>query len=266
MSTSLHFVHISDTHIHPDPTFTGNHADYAPIAGARALVEQINALPFSPDFVLHTGDVAYNPEPELYEATREVLGKIKYPVYYIAGNHDDSAKLQSALMGRNADEIVTPLHYEFEVKGFQFAIVDSNGPAEVPRGFMTDEQLEWLERICSADDNRPLVIATHHNPQVGIPWLDDFMGIQNTGAFHNVIKQARGRLRGVFFGHVHQNIEIYREGVLYSSVLSSWCQFQAYPGLVETADDQHAEPGFNVVSLTDNQTFIRHYRFALPVS
>jgi hypothetical protein len=29
-----------------------------------ALIKAVNDVPFAPDFVLHTGDVAYDPDPE----------------------------------------------------------------------------------------------------------------------------------------------------------------------------------------------------------
>ena len=64
----LRFIHISDTHIHPDPNYTKDYADITSYAGAKALVEQVNNVPFEPDFVLHTGDVAYDPDPEAYHA------------------------------------------------------------------------------------------------------------------------------------------------------------------------------------------------------
>jgi Icc protein len=142
--------------------------------------------------------------------------------------------------------------------------LDNNGPAEPPRGFVTKDQLEWLTDICSAQDSRPLVVAVHHNLlPVGVPWLDDFMSTTNGEAVHRTLLPARDRLRGVFFGHVHQNLDIYRDGILYCSTLSSWGQFHAWPGQIETTHDVGAEPGYNVVMLTRDQTYIRRCRFRL---
>ncbi|MFW5748395.1 MAG: metallophosphoesterase family protein [Chloroflexota bacterium] len=261
--TLLTFVHISDTHIHHDPTYTREGADTTSKAGARALVDAINALPFEPAFVLHTGDVAYDPEPEAYQACREILGEIRFPVHYVAGNHDDSRALQNALV--QSGEPQDQLHYSFVVNGVEVAVVDSNGPANPPAGYFTDSQLEWVRQICSEPVDRPLVIATHHNPiQVNVPWLDDFMGARNGEEFHRAILPARHRLRGVFFGHVHQNLDFYRDGVLYTSCLSSWMQFQAYPGLERTTSDIGAEPGYSIVMINADGTFIRRCRFPVP--
>lgn len=260
----LRFVHISDTHISSNPDYGREHWQVGHTArqGAQALVKQLNSLPFEPDFILHTGDVAFDPDPNAYESAHEILSAIRYPVYYLAGNHDYPAELQRRMTKR--DEIVSPFHYTFEVNGVQIVCLDSNGPAEPPRGYVTDEQVAWLESICSTPDSRPLVVAVHHNIlPVGIPWLDEFMRTTNGEAVHQALLPARDRLRGVFFGHVHQNLDMYRDGILYTSVNSSWVQFHAWPEQDKTIEDIDADPGFSIVALTANQTYIRRCRFRL---
>jgi 3',5'-cyclic-AMP phosphodiesterase len=260
--TLLQFIHISDTHIHYDPTYQSSY-EYPSRKGAEALVEQLNTLPFTPDFVLHTGDVAYDPDPRAYEAVQEVLGKIRHPVIYLPGNHDDVLAMQQRLLGQA--EVRKPLYDTFEINGVQIVCLDSNGPVEPPRGYLHEEQLAWLRDLCSANDPRPLIVAVHHNPlPTGIPWLDDYMSIVNGEELHEALLPARDRLRGVFHGHIHQNVDILRDGILYTSALSSWCQFHAWPGQVDTIPDAGAEPGFNVVTISHNQTFIRRCRFPIP--
>jgi Icc protein len=262
--TILRFVHISDTHISSNPAYGRDHWQVGHTArqGAEALVEQLNNLPFRPDFILHTGDVAFDPDPSAYEAAREILGQIRYPVYYLAGNHDYPVELQRRMM--NQAEINAPFYYALEVNGVQIVCLDSNGPAEPPRGYVTEEQIAWLENICTTPDSRPLIVAVHHNIlPVGVPWLDEFMRTTNGEAVHQALLPARERLRGVFFGHVHQNLDMYRDGVLYTSVNSSWVQFHAWPGQDKTIEDVAADPGFSVVTLTSEQTYIRRCRFRL---
>lgn len=266
----VRFVHISDTHISYDPNYT--YPDRGlPLAldGAKALVAQVNALPFTPDFVLHTGDVVYDPDPEpaAYEMARSVLGEIKYPTYYLVGNHDEPNLLQRVLLQR--EQAISTFHYEFECNGVQFICLDTQTAAtqqviKEPAGWIGDDQLAWLDKLCAAKDERPLVVALHHNPlKVGIPWFDDFMALQNGDALHTILLQARTRLRGVFFGHIHQNVDLYRDGILYTSALSSWYQLHAYPSQTKTHIDENAEPGFNVVTIARDQTFIRRHRFAV---
>ena len=91
----LTFVHISDTHIHSDPRFTGPHVTFTSRNGVNCLVDAINALPFPVDFVLHTGDVMTDPTEEReYMVARYMLGALKLPVYYLSGNHDKPRFIQ----------------------------------------------------------------------------------------------------------------------------------------------------------------------------
>jgi Icc protein len=171
--------------------------------------------------------------------------------------------LQNTLI--HSGEPALQVHYTFEVNGVLFAIVDSNGASKPPAGHFTEAQLSWIRNICLADDPRPLVIATHHNVlPVGVPWLDEYMGVTNWEDFHQAILPAKRRIRGVFFGHVHQNMDIVRDGILYASTLSSWVQFLSYPTLNKTTADPSAEPGFSLVMVSAQQTFIRRYRFPIP--
>ncbi len=257
----LRFVHVSDTHISHDPTYNLPEATHTPAEGARALVEAVNALPFEPDFVLHTGDVAYDPDPEAYYTARDIFQTLRFPVHYLNGNHDDPAALQRIMLGRNPP--LKPLDFEFEVKGVQVVVVDSNGPAQQPAGYVTDAQLTRLEQIAKDRfDERPLVVATHHNVlRNGIPWWDEFMRMRNGEDFHMALLPARRRLRGVFHGHVHQPVDTYRDGILYSGTVSSWYQIQAFPGQKHTLADPNARPGFSVVTVTATQTFIRRHSF-----
>ena len=157
-----------------------------------------------------------------------------------------------------------PFDYEFEVNGVQIVCLDSNRPARYAGGSVSDAQLDWLRAVCSASDPRPLVVAVHHNVlPMGSPFWDTFMRMNNGEAFHQALLLVRDRLRGVFFGHVHQNTSTVRDGILYSSVLSSWYQLHTYPGLAAIVSDR-ADPGFAVVTLTRTQTFIRYYRFDKP--
>src|SRR5258705_3517838 len=108
----LTFVHLSDTHISTDPEYGKHHTPHSANAGAEALVKAVNALPFHIDFILHTGDVVYDPVAEAYLTARDILSQLKYPVYYLSGNHDSGAELQRILLGRT--EILSPFYYTFD--------------------------------------------------------------------------------------------------------------------------------------------------------
>lgn len=263
----LRFLHISDTHINMDTDYIKDYAEYTPLIGAKALIREIQSLPFTPDFILHTGDVAYDPVSDVYPPIKELFSTIDAPIHYLVGNHDDSQDLQRILMGCTDETIQPYLYGELSYKDTQIVYLDSNGEEhnpEHPSGFVNQEQLDWLDAICTSDDERPLIIAVHHNVlPASVPWLDEWMRIENSEALHEVIRQARDRLCGVFFGHIHQNIQVLRDGVLYVSAGSSWCQFTSYPDPSNTMyiRNAHTLPSFNIVTVTDTTTSIIRHSF-----
>ena len=260
--TLLRFVHISDTHISHDPHYNKDGAMHTPLIGARSLVYQLQLLPFKPDFVLHTGDVAYDPDEQAYAAARDVLSGIDAPVYYLPGNHDDAGMLQRVLLGRN--DVLSPFDYQLEINGVQVVCIDSNREAPPWQGSVSDEQLTWLAERCSADDPRPLIVALHHPVlQMGAPFWDERMCMANGEAFHRVLLPAQKRLRGVFSGHVHQNTDITRDGITYYTAKSSWNQLHNYPEQAEAEYDRFANPGFSVVMVTREQTYVRRHSFTV---
>jgi Icc protein len=255
----VRFVHLSDTHISHDPADGAGRAPYTPAENARRLVAAINALPFTPDFILHTGDVAYDPTPERYELARAIFAPLRAPIRYLPGNHDDTAMMQRLLMGR---EPIIPYDDTFEIQGVQFILVDSHQPVDVdmPYSRLNDAQLARLEALCSAHDTRPLVVATHHNvlPN-GSPWWDGYMRMQNGEAFHRALLPARQRLLGVLHGHVHQHVQMVREGITYISSAAAWMSLEGYPDQAETGFDTAALPGFNVISIARTDTGAQMY-------
>ena len=263
MSPSVvRFVQITDTHISPDPEY--RRAAHLPSSAdcARALVAAVNALPFQPDFILHTGDVAYDPDESAYALAREIFAALKAPVYYIPGNHDDTLMLQRILIGEIAP--TRPYELDFEVNGVRVVTVDSHQPVDagMPYSRLQAAQLARVHAIASEDDPRPLLVATHHNAlPIGAPWWDDYMRMQNGDDLHAALLPARGRLLAVLHGHVHQQVQIVRDGIPYISAASVWFQLLCAPDQVETVYDDGAKPGFNVGKVVDGRLFLRQYSY-----
>lgn len=258
----LTFVQISDTHLHTDPAYTGEFTTVLPRPGVEAMIQQINKLPFEVDFVLHTGDIMTDPlEPCEYELAREVFSSLRFPIRYLAGNHDRAEAIQQVLMKRAPAEITPHLDYEFAMNGVQFICLDSSiSDPDIHHGHLETEQLDWLNSRLSKSDTRPLVVAVHHHPiPLHAPWLDPII-LDNGLALHEILLSARHRLRGVFYGHIHENTVIVRDGISYYSVLSGWFQTRTWYGQDTPHNDPMYFPGFNVVTLTTSDTFIRQYR------
>lgn len=269
------FIHISDTHLMP----TGRRPDfedippelaiyaeqvlsvpYTTLEAAAALVQQVNALPFMPDFILHTGDVTGNPQSvEDYTLAQAALSGLKAPVYFVPGNHDALPLFQAVLRGEAQDQ---PYDHQREINGVQWFFLDSNDPQDTHGGLLSAEQLNTLRAWLTADDPRPVMVALHHQAQpCGIPWLDE-LALANGDALHALLRDSGRQVLGVFCGHIHRVTATVLEGIPYFSAPATCYQF------TETAEgyaalDTLLHPGFNVVTVTDAGVQVVTERFAV---
>ncbi len=257
----IRFVHISDLHLHHDPQFIEDGAKYPAYALVAALISDLQKLPFTPSFVLHTGDVVCEAAPEAYAAMRDFAASLPCPVYYTPGNLDDVHLMQTVLVSRK--ETSAELFYEVEVDGVQLVCLDSNCYTNTEGqylGSINEGQFTWLGNICLSPDDRPLIVALHHPPlAVGISWLDQTMRLVNGDRLHQILLGARHRLRGVFHGHIHQPLEVVRDGIFYCCTSSAPYHFQASPTMQALDLDESAVPGYTIITLTPQQTLIRRY-------
>ena len=257
----LTFVHISDSHVMTAPDRRGWHRG-PPLPGAAALVREIETLPAPVEFVLHTGDVNHDPErEEEYWQALELYRQLSVPVYFLPGNHDRSVWLQRVMRG--CEDPGPHADQEFEAGGVQFLLLDSSVSdvnANMGHGYLAPEQLAWLEERCAAPDSRPLVVALHHHPlSLSVAWLDNLI-LRNGEALHEILLLARGRLRCVLYGHIHESLLTLRDGIPYQSVRGSWFQNRTWYGQQQEYPEPLQWPGYNLVTLTERDTFVRHCR------
>lgn len=269
MPEPVYFVHITDTHIGPTPTFSRHgHESYA---CAKRMVEIINGLPVRPDFIIHTGDVVNDPDPQAYTLAAQLFVRLTSPVYYVTGNHDTAQNIVAYLpMGPRQPATFDPdfLCYRFEVKGYRFLVLDGHIPDEdAPHGFLPPPQMTVLEAEAE-DVNGPPLIIFNHFPALPLnaPWMDANLCLCNGPAVHQALVRLVPRLRAVFLGHVHQNMQTWREGVLYVTAASTFSQFTAWPTDVEIGLDPDHLPGFNFVHLLPEQTIIHQHTFPRPTT
>lgn len=264
----VYFVHISDSHI--GPSYDYSRHGHNPYQCATALVKHINQLPVQPDFVMHTGDIVTHPDADAYRLAAEIFSQLESPIYYATGNHDRAQDIHRFLpMGpkKMLSQNMDVLSYAYEIKGFRFLILDARGPDEIdPHGILTDEMLGILESE-TAVSGPPLTIFTHFpiHP-LNSTWMDAYMLIINGQRMHQMLTKARERIRGVFYGHVHQSMQTMRDGVLYVAVASTFSQFTAWPGHSTTGFDPDYPPAFNFIHLLPEQTIIHQHIIPRPSS
>lgn len=263
---TVYFVQISDSHLGPVPGFA-SHGSLA-LPAAQRLVDRINQLPFKPDFVVHSGDITNEPHPAAYTLAAETFSRLKAPVYFVRGNHDDAADIVKYMAMGPRHDIATDrgrLTYRFDVKGVRFLVLDTQGPPQSqPQGHLSAEQLKLLRREAAAA-GPPLAIFLHH-PLLPMDstWMDANMLVMNGEEVHDALLPARHRIRGVFHGHTHQSTQTLRDGILYVAAASNYSQFSSWPHDEDVQHIADEAPGFNFVRLMARQTMIRQHRYPAP--
>lgn len=265
----LRFIHISDSHISTLDYAKYGHRSYPNLA---AVINAINALPFSVDFVLHTGDVAEHGASEAYALAKPLLASLRFPVYYANGNHDSCEHLQRELLGI---QMPSARHdYTFSVNGVQIAIFDSVD-RQGHTGILLDSQLEALRTLCTTGDS-PLIIALHHPPlPLDAIWIDcgwtvperpprSMMLLANWQAFQASIAPARERLCGVFFGHVHHVHQVWYNGVLHCAAPSTFGQLASFPNQDRLQPTPEQPAAFNLITVDGDQVTVRQCAVPRP--
>lgn len=266
----LEVIHVSDTHFGPDRSLTIRGANAC--QRAEALVAGIRALPFIPDFIVHTGDVVNDPDSAAYALAAEVLADLPAPVYYATGNHDEVPMMRAALDFGLLEPLVADaedrLCYRIAGAGgekVEFFVMDGRvPPAEGPHGHLSDSQITAvLDRITGT---KPVAIFIHYPlTPIGSKWIDEHLLVTNGPEFQTALAaKAGGQLRGIFSGHLHRSISLYRDGVLNSGVSSPACEFTAGPA-DESCEFLAGGPiPFHHLTFTTTATMVKAYTLPFP--
>ncbi|MFP4165083.1 MAG: metallophosphoesterase [Chitinispirillaceae bacterium] len=254
----IHFIHISDTHLGSNPEFILREKNTYECT--CEVARKINEFKAPVDFILHSGDVVNHPDKAAYDLTTRVFAGLKPPMIYVPGNHDD-AEMVNTIQSQIPD--IKPFapnnsSYEFNLKGHRFLILDCKGPAEIdPHGIFEDTQEMILNEFLISDDPASCVIFLHFPPiQLDVPWIDRDMLIINGDRLHRSLINNLKRITAVFFGHVHRRFTLVRDGILYSSTPSPFCQFSASPLDEEVKFEIDIPVSFNYVSIENGNVSV----------
>lgn len=192
-----------------------------------------------PDLLLVTGDLSQDASPASYQFLARRLDEIGIPTFWLPGNHDDSEVLRACFTGNQ-------IHAETRilVGPWQIIMLDSTLKGEV-HGRVSESQLGFLETALNQYPDRHALVCLHHQAlDTGSEWLDH-KGLRDSQLLRNRLA-LHDNVRGVLWGHVHQESQQTIDGVEWMSTPSSCIQFK--PGSKEFALDSEA-PGYRQLNL-----------------
>ena len=236
-SDAVQIAQITDCHIFADADETlygmntrhGFEAVKQAIAGGEGLY----------DLLLATGDLAQDGSAAAYRYLAEQFDDFEIPTFWLAGNHDDIDVMQGNFVGKH-------IHTAREVLAGNWLIVllDSTIAGEV-HGRVSESQLDFMETALRRYASRHALVCLHHQAQeTGSEWIDK-KGLLDADRFRAGLAR-HDNVRGVVWGHVHQEFHRSIDGVRWMSTPSSCVQFK--PGSTEFALDD-ARPGYRRLKL-----------------
>lgn len=235
---SVHIVQLTDTHLckMQGGTLLGMDTDHS----LQAVINLVKAERPAIDLLLGTGDLSDQGALEAYRRLQQYFAQLTEVSCWLPGNHDDRANMAAV-----ADHPLR-LCREVRVGRWQVLMLDSQVPGEVG-GELGPAELAFLEDALATAAAEELysLVCLHHQPvTIGCEWLDEQM-VADAPAFFSVLDRFSG-VRGLLWGHVHQQVDRQRGAVQLMATPSTCVQFA--PGSAGFKADS-AAPGYRWLEL-----------------
>lgn len=205
----MKFIHLTDTHVTGEGPLYGQD----PAARLAAAVRSINEDHGDAAFVMLTGDMTHWGDAAAYATFAREIGKLRMPVHFMVGNHDDTTAFAAAFptTPRDAQGFVQG---GFDTPQGRFVMLDTKDP-DSHAGAFCAQRRAWLRDELERTDG-PVLLFMHHPPmQTGIAAMDRIM-LREAEAFHGVLAPHKARIRHLFFGHLHRAVFGNWRGISYS--------------------------------------------------
>lgn len=212
----LRFIQLSDTHLFDSPD-----GELYGVNTAQSLATVIASIRHSQeriDAVLVTGDLTHDGGTPAFRRVAQQLSELNAPVYLLPGNHDNLALFSCALKREGFQTCGS-----FVQGAWHTVLLNCAVPGAV-HGHLRSMELARLETALTENPGRHTLVCLHQHPvPVGSAWLDRSM-LDNADALFEVLDR-HPQVRGVLWGHVHQNFDQRRNGVRLLACPSICTQF-----------------------------------------
>jgi Icc protein len=234
--TSVLIAQLSDSHLFADADsklLGMNTADSLQRVIDRLLTEQPRI-----DLMLATGDLSQDGTIESYQRFLNMTACIPAPARWMPGNHDEYLAMNQFCADTDRLEPV------IDVGGWRIILLNTAVPGDV-YGLLAEDQLRVLQDALQQAPQRPSLICLHHHPvSIGSAWMEP-IGLHNAAEFFAVTDRYP-QVRGIVWGHVHQEFDQLRKGVRLLATPSTCVQFA--PGSKDFQADKEA-PGYRWLRL-----------------
>jgi Icc protein len=193
------------------------------------------------DCVLCTGDLTQDSSIEAYHHFIDAMSVMDAPQLWIPGNHDIRSQMQQVL-----EQNSIHLSRSVVLGNWRIIMLNSSVEGQV-HGMLDQKELADLdlELADSERNNSHVLICVHHNClPVKAAWLQQHCLKNSDELFSITDKYAH--VKGILYGHIHQEFEAIRNDVKIMATPSTCIQF--HPTNDEFKID-NANPGYRWLDL-----------------
>ena len=212
----------------------------------QEVCNHIRGLRQSYDLVVASGDLSEDGHARAYEDFYALTKGLGLSSVWMTGNHDQFDNVPSKL----ANSLIHP---EWHMDPWSLIFLDTS-LAGMDEGVLAEKELDRLEAFLQTYGQRPVLIFLHHQPvNIGSEFID-VLGLQNKQVFWELISPYTN-IKGVFFGHVHQQFDGKHNGIPLYSTPSTSIQFKPHSSNLDFDVPSH---GYRTMSLNADGTFDTH--------
>ena len=254
--TGFSFVQISDSHI------GFNKAANQDVTGTLKLaLDKINKLPYTPDLLLHTGDITQNAKASEFDIAQQLIKGVKAgETFYVPGEHDTATDDGALYHERFGKGTLGNGWYSFTHKGVHFVGLNNSRQIDA-MGTLGTDQLKWLKQdLASLSASTPIVIFAHIPlwmvyPEWGWGTQDGAEALSYLKRFGSVT---------VLNGHIHQVVQKVEGNVAFHTATATAFP-QPAPGSAKTAGPMVVPAGKlkSVLGITEVKYIARHSHLAI---
>lgn len=260
---SIKLLQLTDTHLFADES--GALLSLNTAASFEAVVKEIVNQSVEFDFILATGDISQDHSIASYQRFAQTIQPLKKPCFWLPGNHDFQINMKQVFPSQQIQK-----SSYFQLPDFQYndsqdhssqcndshdnissieavwqvILLDSQVEG-VPHGYLSSQQLAFLEQKLSCNPQLHSLVLLHHHPiSIDSTWLDQHC-LHNAEAFWQIIDKYKN-VKAILCGHVHQDLDRLYHGVRVLASPSTCVQFK--PSSNEFALDE-LSPGWREIEL-----------------
>lgn len=266
---NVSFAIASDLHIALpetiDPEANRFHLTQFSIPALEIVLQHLQTLDL--DFLLLPGDLTQDGEKVNHHWLKTQLAKLPYPVYVIPGNHDVPSiqgnekiiafpEFSDYYQHCGYKYATTNLDYTVEVApNVQLVALNSNNFDEggKQQGYLTENQLGWLEETLDKLGNKLVFVMIHHNVIEHLPnQSDHILGqrymLDNASQLLSIL--SKYNVKFIFTGHLHiQDIASYNG--IYEITTGSLITYPHPYRILELKDNQLSIESYHINQLPE---------------